>query len=130
MKYKDRDELVQGLRDMADFIEARGLELPINHPNMKLTTWLYDDYGQDRKLTAKQKARRVAKKLGKAEKVFSNNYLDIRRDFGPVCLEFTVNREKVCERKVVGVKQIEEEVIPAYEIEEVEWVCTDPILRG
>lgn len=131
MKYKDRDELVASLREFADFIENKGLDLPILMPHMKLTSWLYDDYedsSYDNPTTAKEKARRAVLALGKAEKNWSEGWLDIRKDFGCIELEFTISRESVCERKVVGFKDIPERVIEAQRQEIIEWECVDSIL--
>lgn len=133
MKYKDRDELVTGLRDLADFIERKGLELPIDHPSMTLNEWLFDDNNWNHKRhsrTAREKIGVVARKLGKAEKDWGSGSLDLRRRFGPVSIEFTIGREKVCERRVVGSKTVPERVVPAHVQEEVEWICTDPILAN
>ena len=49
MKYEHQRELVEGLRAMADFIEAN-IELPVEfEPEVKLNVWLYNDsrYNQD-----------------------------------------------------------------------------------
>jgi hypothetical protein len=43
-------------------------------------------------------------------------------------IKYAVHREAVCERRVVGKKQVEERVIPAREEEVVEWVCNDKSL--
>lgn len=43
-------------------------------------------------------------------------------------IEYSVKREAVCERKVVGKRTVEERVIPAHEEEEFEWVCNDKSL--
>lgn len=43
-------------------------------------------------------------------------------------IEYSVKREAVCERKVIGKKTVEERVIPAHEEEEIEWVCNDKSL--
>lgn len=43
-------------------------------------------------------------------------------------IEYSVKRDAVCERKVVGKKHIEERVLPAHDEEEVEWICNDKSL--
>jgi len=123
MKYKDRDELVEGLRAFADFIEERGLELPIQSPKMKLTEILYGE-------NAKEKMQNVARKIGRAEKNWGSYYFDLRKEFGPVTLEFSVQKEQVCQKRVVGFKDVPEYVSPAHREEVVEWTCVDSILAS
>lgn len=133
MKYKDRDELVAGLREFADFIEEKGLELPLEYPHMKLTQYVYNNY---RKLDFKEiegsdkaKMRRAALTLSRAEKIWGLYYFDLRREFGPVSIVFSIAREKICEKKVVGVKEHPEQIIPAHTEELIAWECLDPILK-
>jgi len=123
VKYKDRDELVEGLRAFADFIEERGLELPIQSPKMKLTEILYGE-------NAKEKIQNVARKIGRAEKNWGSYYFDLRKEFGPVTLEFSVQKEQVCQKRVVGFKDVPEYISPARREEVVEWTCVDSILAS
>lgn len=130
MKYKERDELVAGLRELADFIEAKGLQLP--SMDVKATAWVYGydpKTYQDNPVRAHLTMRKAAKTLGVAQKQYSNNYFDLIRKFGPIKLEITTPRRNICERKVVGTREIEEQVIPARIEEIVEWECYDPLLR-
>jgi hypothetical protein len=126
MKYKERDALVEGLRELADFIEAKGLELP--HIDARAVSWVYG-YSpktyQDDPERAKRDMRKAAKTLGKAEKNHTGNWFELKRRFGPVLLEINTNRQNICERKVVGTREIEEKVIPARTEEIVEWECYD-----
>jgi hypothetical protein len=127
MRYQDRDALVAGLREAADFIEARGVELPINTYDIEcgVTTWMYGDAFENR-----LKLRKIAKVLGKAEKVYSGGYFDIKRNFGPFHIKFTADRKVVCEAKVVGQKVIPaREATPEKIVDKIEWVCTDPLLK-
>jgi hypothetical protein len=128
MRYKDRDELVEGLRAFADFLEEEGLDLPITNHRLRFTQHLYNDY--DGGSTAKSKARRAALALGKVEKDWGTYYLNLRRDFGPVSLEFSIAKEQICERKVTGFKDVPEFVSPAHREELVEWTCRDSILAS
>ena len=132
MRYKDRDELVRGLRELADFVETYGHEIPGDLKMNSAYNFLYDDYGEGGR-TAKEKARIVAKVLakgGKAEKNFQGNYLELVRKFGPLKIEFNINRDMVCEKRVVEVIHHEEKTIPAYDEEVVEWDCIDPLLKA
>src|SRR5262245_53602482 len=92
---------VKDLRAFADFIERKGAKLPIDAYDTEFTVraFLYDDTvydyeTKDTKVTksSKQKMTEVARNIGKAEKVWSDDYLDIRKDFGSISLEFSVTR--------------------------------------
>lgn len=129
MKYKDRDELVSGLRELADFIEKKGLELP------KLDVWasayiseypskgFTRDEGRPRKVM-----RRVAKILAPCEKKHSGTSFSLERSFGPIEVTFRTSRAGVCKKVVVGTVHHPEHTVPAYTEEKVEWVCDDPLL--
>ena len=60
MRYKDRDKLVASLREAADFIEEKGIELPIGtyDINLGITTYLFGDNFENR-----LKLRQIAKVL-------------------------------------------------------------------
>lgn len=132
MKYKEQQEYVAGLRELADFIEGH-IEVPLSG-EFKITQWVYDSYMTKHPYdviagSAKRKLRTATLALGNAEKVWSNLHLDVRRKFSDnVILEFTVARERVCERVVTGTREVDEIVIAARTEEIVEWQCTDSIL--
>lgn len=131
MKYKQAQEVAQGLRELADWVEEYGPRLPVRQLEVPGYNFLHDDYNG--KHTAKQKARIVAKLLargGTCEKKFQDNYLILKRAFGPLELEFNLGRNAVCRRVVVGTEHVEEHVIEAHDREIVEWVCEDPILTA
>jgi len=131
MKYKDQKALVTGLREAADFIESH-IELPIDS-EFKLTTYLYNTSMSTYPYSviedsAAQKLRVATKAFGKADKVWSGNYLDVQRKFGPITLEFTINKQHVCERIVTGTTEVPELIVPAHAEETVEWRCVESIL--
>jgi hypothetical protein len=129
MKYKEAVKLAEDLREFADFVEKRGVELPGDIYISGIYNHLYDDDDS----TAQEKAKRVAKILSKGalvEKRHDNYSLDLIRKFGQLKLIYSISREKFCKKVVVETK-----VIPARMIEErteevVEWVCDDPVLAG
>lgn len=132
MKYKEAQELEAGLRELADFVRDHGVELPTTFGLTSTYNFLYNDYHEGGR-TAKQKARIVAKVLakgGKAEKNFEGNYLELTRKFGPIKLEFNINRELVCEKRVVEVIEHPESIRKAWTEEVVEWDCIDPLLKA
>lgn len=133
MKYADRDKLVDSLRELADFVEENGLELPFDTWSIeqRFGDILYDDHELDDKRhirTAKEKLKQAVRTLGTVEKVWSNNHLDVRRDFGCLVLEFSVSRQAVCERVVVGKKEHPAHTSEAWTEEIVEWRCDDASL--
>lgn len=134
MTYKDAQELEAGLRELADFVRDHGVKLPTDI-SLYSSNFLYDDWqgkkGTNR--TAKEKAgitARVLAKGGRAEKNFQGNYLELVRKFGPIKIEFNINRELVCEKRVVEVVEVPEHVIAAHTREVVEWDCIDPLLKA
>lgn len=136
MKYSEVRDTVRGLRELADFVEAHGLELPGSFELCSGYNFLFDDvsYSWDplrHPKTAREKARIIAKLLGKADKVYEGNYLELHRRFGSILVQFNVARDKVCERRVVEVIEHPEEIVlrPAYTEEIVEWVCDEPLLK-
>ena len=136
---KKNAQLVAGLRQLCDFIEANGdfefvtqttEENPIVVFNWREWYLWRKPAEEKRRLFAE-----LAKILGKSNKVYFDNFLLLRRNFGPfVRFEAVASREVVCERIVTGRKIVRESpeiIIPArpmMEIDEVEWNCK-PILE-
>jgi len=133
MTYKAQRELVEGLRELADFIEENGVKLPWDEPRMELVEWIYDEQPDGK--TAKQQMAEAARIFGNAKKVHSSDYFDLRRYFGPIKLEFTTARENVCRKVVKETTIIPAEYVPARikperTEEVVEWVCDEPLLAN
>jgi hypothetical protein len=112
----ERREYCDGLRAAADFFET--------HPEIKLPHYRYvisTAHGEEERPYLLALIRALG---GRVEKVFSGDYIFIvkiiNRSFK---LQFLFQRKTVCERKVLGIKRIPEQVIAAHEEEEVEWVC-------
>ena len=134
MKYSDKDNLVAGFREAADFIEARGLELPIE----MYSPFTFGNffYGEEDKVKAQ--LRRAARGMGSAEKSYVSTMFKLVKTFGngTVQLKFEAPREKVCTKKVVSTRTIPKRVfveIPneTEEVEDVvEWDCNDPLLAS
>lgn len=131
MKYRDRDELVEGLRDLADFIEEKGIELPIRYPQQTFRTFVYPDYTDQGTLingTAAKALAKAAKLLAPCKKIYGEYYFDVIRRFGPITVEFTASRDSVCTAKVVGQKHTPQRVIPAKTEDVIEWECAPSLL--
>jgi len=127
-----RAELVQSLRDFADWIEET--------PEAILDSWgdvWVTFYG-----ATKEQVVALAQTPGKFTKRFSGGSMELERSFGSeessrVRYMMSVPREQVCEAKVVGKKMVErrnyeaERAIPKIMVEEdvIEWECT-PLLAS
>ena len=113
----ERTDFINGLRDLADFYEAR--------PELQLPQSMLADIWYHRGETPIEE---VARQMGKAEKVDADNLFILRRNFGPIRLDANFYREDVCERIVTGTTLVEEPImVPAgthiVEKEVVEWKC-------
>jgi hypothetical protein len=119
MKYKHRELMVASLREFADLIERKGLELPIDSPNLYITF----------SVDTKERIRKAAKALRNTKKLAYSNVFELCKEIGCIKLYFSIHRELVCKKVVVGMEEVPEHVIPATVREKVEWICDDPILR-
>lgn len=84
----------------------------------------------DDKATLKEYIRRIP---GRIEKVFGSFYFSAVKHFGPqggpgrITFRLNTGREQVCRKVVKGKKIIP--AVPEREVEDVDWVCDDPILK-
>jgi len=122
----ENHEFINALRELADFYEARpDMELPIS-----LEISLYP--------SGKQGMAKVARQMGKCEKVADGMFFRVKRFFGPIQLVAIEYRSMVCEKVTVGKKIVPETVIPAreaqvipeHEEEVVEWRCPELLVVG
>lgn len=134
MKYKQRDELVAGLRDLADFLESdRGIQLPLVYPRVELGQYFYEST-EERKDGCKKKMIAAAKALGSSEKQYLGSSFALKKMFGErVHIRFSTEREAVCTKRVVGTKQVQKsryvDIPGEFDTQEVvEWDCTEPLL--
>jgi hypothetical protein len=117
--------MIQGLRDLADWLENTEEALIDTYQTCYTVKWADD----------KEQVVALAQ-AGSIEKVYSNSYMDLKKLFGPVRYEMSIARKEVCERKVVGTRKVEKrdpdlvEQVPMIEVDEeiIEWECL-PILR-
>lgn len=112
-------KFVKVLRDIADFFET--------NPSFPLPyIYSFDAY-----VNSKEELRNIANMMGACEKKYSDSMFSLIKQFNEeVSLRVHANREKVCERVVIGKKMVEREVVLAtgkkyVEEEIVEWKCTD-----
>lgn len=121
-----RDEFIQGLRDLADWLEAT--------PEAKLSEWstCRVDHWSDNKDDVVE----LAKVGGHMKKHYYGESFDLRKSFGPVSYEMTIPRDQVCTKVVVGTKKVVKvdpeayKALPKIEVDEdeVEWKC-HPLLE-
>ena len=136
MRYKERDALVESLRKLADFLEDRGVEMPVNDITLAATIYLpYYQRQTFEQLSAKEKksiTKQMVRILKPVKKDYQGTQLTISRQFGTkLNLRMSVAREVVCKavktgNKIVHAAHYSPEIVE----EEVEWVCTDPLLNA
>lgn len=107
-----RREFIAGLRGLAAYIEERP-DLPVPPFGETLHVFLRD----------KDQLQQVARAMGHADKEFSEDWVYLIRRFGNVEVRFTIERQKICKRTVIGTREV-----PARTEEIVEWECSDSIL--
>ena len=125
----DAQRAAIGLRQLADLLDA--------NPDLPGCTWAFHDiniFADDREGVAAW-ARATMRATGKTEKWQGGNWAGAVAEFGPVRAKVLVEREKICERVVTGVREVTEEVpdpealaaLPKVTVttpvEIVEWVC-------
>jgi len=116
----ERILFINGLHDLADFLH--------NHPDLPLP---YGDLScWDHGAESIESASKIARALGTFEKKEGVSYLYLNKEFGPIQLQYAFPRSAVCERVVVGTREVEREVTPTHDrvfemVEEeiVEWKC-------
>lgn len=124
----ERDATIAGLRGAADFFEQ--------NPAAPLTWTL--DIGYH--CSDRDEFVAAARALGRADKDFSSGFASVTRDFGGgIVVRYQAYRSEVCERVVVGTREVEVEepdpeivaALPKVKrvetVEEVEWRC-EPLL--
>jgi hypothetical protein len=126
--------LAAQLRAAADFLDQAG-DLGTLSGNVEIAfqpnLWSRDDDGRAAELA------RIARAMSPCEKEYSASLLQIRHHVGPdVMVEVFTSRSDACERRVVGTRTVERQVVvqPAVtrtetvEEEVVEWDCKPLLL--
>lgn len=118
----DHKPLIQGLRDLADWLDTHPECPSIWNPHLQLNV----ETGADD--TDAGEATRLARLLTPCRKDWDENLLTLARAFGPVELRAYFWRSQVCTKRVVATREVPEHMVPAYTEEVVEWDC-HPLLR-
>lgn len=116
------EQQVADLRAVADFLEA--------HPTVgPVYTGCFVS------CVSGEKLKSIARELGSFEKRYGDDFRAVKK-FGDIEVLWIVSRDEICQRVVVGTKEVEarvipasqEQVIPAHTEEIVQWVCSDAVL--
>lgn len=148
-EYARRDELVTGLRELADLFEKNGVDkLPL--PDSKIIVslnaqvWEPDPQPNEpwRQKVNPEKSKALLKRIvrgmgaGRKEKEYSDQSFVCRKHFSEeVQLMVRVDREVACRpvktgRTIVHPARVESYKVPERVEEEVEWICDDTLLGG
>lgn len=131
------DGQAAGLRQLADMIEANpGLAPMLKFALGNITDFVTREEGQRAKLAALARAgTRSGATVSKVTNGVEDRMFGVRVAFGPVVVEVCGDRAEVCERVVVGTREVTKEVpdpealksVPKVSVtevvEDVEWHC-------
>lgn len=129
-----REEFIQGLRDAADFFDARP-NVPTPPYGIDITSWIFEDYRiedtEERQVEVRARMADVARAIGTADKTPSGNYFRLTKKIGPgVTISFYADRANVCTARVVGTRIEPGRIVAAREVPIIEWDCGDPLLAS
>ncbi len=117
VRLKRLDKL-QEMRDLLAFLE-KFEEIPLPYWGMIYAFTDTDEVSVDM----------VARAMAPCDKKLSDSYFSIERKFGSTKLSVSFLRAEVCERIVVGTKEVPARTIEARTEDIVEWKCPDGVLR-
>jgi len=135
MSERNNKELVAGLKALVAFIEAND-DFDFTEGGKPVVLMEYRSWWIDDKESVKAKFSELARRLGSAEKQYTESFFRLKHSFSPsVSFEATADRVAVCERIVTGTRMVP--AVPEYvvqaqperEEEIVEWKCA-PILAA
>lgn len=148
-EYERRDELVAGLRALADLFEKNGVDklpLPDNKVVVPLNAQVWEPDQQPgeqwRQKVNAEKSKALLKRIvrgmgaGRKEKEYSQDSFVCRKQLSnEVQLLVRVDRQVACRpvptgRTIVHPARVESWTVPERVEEEVEWVCDDTLLGG
>lgn len=132
---RNRQEFILGLVALAKFFNDHP-ELRIPH-QQDIAVYVMNSWGAKIE-NPKGELAKFARAMGKCEKISTDSYFWIKKTFGRTGLIAMAEREQVCERVVVGTEHVPEHVepakaervIPAHDVEKVEWRCSSILNAG
>jgi hypothetical protein len=109
----ERIAYVKALRDLANLLESES-DIPVPFSQQ------FYHYTAD-----KEAFKAGVRAIGsRGRKVMTDDqWANYVVEMGPLEYRLFIDRKTVCERKVIGTKQVEEKVVPAHLEEIVEWEC-------
>jgi len=116
-----RRDKIRGMREMINFLEVNE-DVPMPY------------FGTFSAFPGDDEVAGLARAMKPVTKEFGSYYFTLRKTFSEgVKLDMSWSRDEVCQRIVIGTKEVEREVIPERVIEAhtediVEWACPDAIL--
>tara|TARA_Y100001951_G_scaffold93860_1_gene89852 strand:+ start:184 stop:609 length:426 start_codon:yes stop_codon:yes gene_type:complete len=126
-------QMVDDLRDFANFVEEHGPDLPDVTVELRSWVWGYDA-DDSVPLSVALAMRAGVKTADKVTKEYTDDYFRMFLKFGKLEYRVICNRDEVCEKNVIGTKTVTKKIPPKgnwteEEVEEdiVEWVC-NPLL--
>lgn len=141
MSARTRDEQLAGIRELADWLEANPA-IPIPHSLTGDSEYAYElihaAHGDDQKAVLAACARAIPGKVTKKVLSADQSLFNLTgRLPGGIVIKVLADRDDVCERVVVGTREVTEQVPdPSIEVptitvtktvEDVEWRCS-PVL--
>lgn len=127
-----KDEMIAGLRKMADWLENTPVEMPVpaSLVGSVYTGAMHDSRGIRHMMDSTIGMALIANAAGDVDKEVNSQLFKLVKDFGGgVKVEWVAYREAVCERVVVGTKIVPAEpervvaAVPERTEEVVEWKC-------
>ncbi len=128
-----RQERIDGMRRVCDFLESNAdFQLPYE--------FAHGDDGLGVYIDGKSSFAAHVRLLGSGQKTVDESLFRFARDFGGIKIELRESRSAICERIVVGTKEVETEEadpiavsqIPKVKVKKtvdiVEWRCPDNLL--
>lgn len=138
----DRADYIAGLRALADLLEQHDeLPLPTHGSESPLAWWIWPHAVEDPKATLATLVRLIpgAKSKSVGEGSAGNSWFTVTAQLHGLTIDINTYRNQVCNRVVIGTREVTEEVpdpdavaaVPTVTVtktvEDVEWVC-EPLL--
>jgi len=112
-----KEKYVAQLRELADFYEKAGDDLPRTPVPQNIYSVQPTDIPA------------ILRDCGKIDKKKSGGFMELRRELQHNTLIFNISQEKVCERRVVGQRWVAPTSYAGHFEDQVEWDCK-PILSS
>lgn len=117
-----RDELIKGLRELADMFESHPAFPAPYDIELQIFYNLRPDGGLGPDITIADVRAAMTLAPGNWSKSYSDSYVSYRKDFSEfVAIELTFGRETVCRKVQTGIRHVE--ATDARDVPIYEWIC-------